>query len=331
MSETTKLAPRIDEGHPCNPNPVLANPQNLSFEDQYFNALKNILTNGTVCISGRQTDDSHVTRTKRVWGTQFVIDMSKGILPLMRSKHVAVKGSIQEILWIYQKCSNNVNDLIPKIWNQWADDDGSIRKTYGYQIGKETNAKCGHYPDQTHYVLDLLGKDSSSRHGVFNMWDCETLDDNNCVPCCYTCHFAILDGKLNLMVTQRSADMIIGLPWNISQYAALLLMFARHLGVEPGTYIHNISDAHIYEDQYGSFDAIDEDASNIFDNESLTDAFRDLITNYENRDRFPEIHATLQLDDSSTDFWSITDHNFKIEGYKIWEDCFEDVKFPVTK
>lgn len=224
-----------------------------SFENQYFDLLDKILKEGTVCVSGRQTDDSHVTRTKRIWGYMFDIDLEKEY-PLLYSKHVAVKSAIREILWIMQKQSNNIKDLIPKIWDKWADKDGSIRKTYGYQIARPVNHPLGNFESQVHAVLGMLEKDPSTRHAVINMWDGETLDDNNCPPCCYTSHYTVMDGKLNIAVIQRSADSIIGLPFNIAQYAFLAKAFARHLGLKPGRYIHVITDAHIYENQYGNLD-----------------------------------------------------------------------------
>lgn len=290
----------------------------VTFENQYFDALKNILKNGTVCVSGRQTNDQKVTRTKRVWGTTFHIDLQKEF-PLLRSKHVAVKSACREILWIMQKQSNNINDLIPHIWDKWADENGSIGATYGYQVGKPTYHKIGVYDSQVHYVLDLLKKDPSSRHGVISMWDPNVLDKMNCIPCCYTCHFAILDGKLNLAVFQRSADMLIGVPFNVCQYAFLLLAFARHLGVGPGTYIHTITDAHIYEDQYGNFDTGE-----------MSDSYKQLMFNYEDI-RYAFFDPEVKFDDGSTSFWDITDHNFEILNYEIGVDCCDDIPFPVTE
>ena len=295
------------------------------FEDQYFDAINNILQKGIVCVSGRQTTDKEVTRTKRVWGTQFNIDLQKEY-PLMQAKHVAVKSAIREILWIMQKQSNSIKDLRPHIWDKWADENGCIGKTYGYNVGKVTRHNWWVYPSQVHFVLGLLGKDPSSRHCVIDMWDCETLNEQNCIPCCYSSHWAILDGKLNVMVTQRSADMMVGLPFNIAQYAFLCLAFARHLGVGPGMYIHNISDAHIYENQFGNFDTGEGNAgfSTLMDNHNKVMQGLGPITS---RDNFkPEV-----IFPESTSFWDITDDNFDVEGYKIGTDCFEDITFEVTK
>lgn len=288
------------------------------FEDQYFDLLDKILKEGTVCVSGRQTDDSHVTRTKRIWGYLFDIDLQEEY-PLLYSKHVAVKSAIREILWIMQKQSNNINDLLPHIWDQWADEAGSIHQTYGYQIHKPVNHPLGEWPDQVHAVLGMLEKDPSTRHAVINMWDGETLRDNNCPPCCYTSHYTVMDGKLNIAVIQRSADSIIGLPFNIAQYAFLANAFARHLGLQPGKYIHLITDAHIYENQYGNF------ATN-----ELTPDFKKLMENHKNFD--PDKFSPKVVFPEGADFFKdITDHNFDVEGYKIGVDCCEDLTFEVTK
>ena len=299
-----------------------------SFENQYFDLLEKILKEGTVCVSGRQTDASHVTRTKRIWGHMFDIDLEKEY-PLLYSKHVAVKSAIREILWIMQKQSNNIHDLIPHIWDKWADEDGSIRKTYGYQIRRPVNHPLGHWPDQVSAIIGrkgiadsgMLQIDPSTRHCIINMWDGETLYDNNCPPCCYTSHYTVMDGKLNIAVIQRSADTIIGLPFNIAQYAFLAKAFARHLGLQPGRYIHVITDAHIYENQYGNFDT-----------NELNPGFDKLLKNHQDYLAFgKKMHPNVKFDESSTSFWDITDHNFEITGYKAGIDCCEDISFDVTK
>lgn len=299
--------------------------QTKRFEDQYFGLLDRILKDGTVCVSGRQSKDGKVTRTKRVWGALFDIDLGKEY-PLLYSKHVAVTSAIREILWIMQKQSNNVHDLIPKIWDKWADEDGSIRKTYGYQIRRPFNHPLGEYPSQVDGVLGLLAKDPSTRHAVINMWDCETLNDNNCPPCCFASHYTVMDGKLNIAVIQRSADSIIGLPFNIAQYAFLGRAFARHLGLEPGRYIHFITDAHIYEDQFGDFDTGE-----------MAPGFAKLMENHKTwLNRYAGVNGNagfapdIVFGGGSTSFWDITDHNFKVAGYEAGTDCCRDIQFAVT-
>lgn len=292
------------------------------FEDQYFDLLDKILKEGTVCISGRQSEGQKVTRTKRIWGHQFEIDLGKEF-PLLYSKHVAVKSAIREILWIMKKQSNNINDLIPHIWDKWADEDGSIRDTYGMRIRQPFNHPLGHYPSQVHGVLGILDKDPSTRHAVIDMWKSDTLDNNNCIPCCYTSHYTIMDGKLNIAVMQRSADSIIGLPFNIAQYAFLARAFARHLGVAPGKYVHVITDAHIYEDQYGDFETGE-----------MSKGFEKLMNNHKEWTDCPShgfFHPGIVFDNASTSFWDITDYNFDVRDYEIGVDCCKDIEFNVTK
>lgn len=294
------------------------------YEEQYFEGLEKIMTEGVVCVSGRQTDSSKVTRTKRTWGVQFVVDLEEEF-PVLRSKHVAVKTAIREILWIMRKQSNNVKDLPAKIWDKWADEDGSINKSYGYQIGKEVRHSSGIYPSQVHYVLGLLEKDPSSRHALTDMWCPGELAEMNCVPCVYSAHFAILDGRLNAQIVQRSGDYMVGVPFNTTQYAALTIMFARHLGVKPGILIHQISDAHVYENQYGDFDT-----------EKPNELFKQLVYNFDEvRGRSwllpcTERQPKLVLKNDTTSFFDVEDNDFDVENYEIGKDCFEDIPFPTT-
>ena len=189
--------------------------------------------------------------------------------------------------------------------------------------------RSGHWPDQVSAIIGrkgiadsgMLQIDPSTRHCIINMWDGETLYDNNCPPCCYTSHYTVMDGKLNIAVIQRSADTIIGLPFNIAQYAFLAKAFARHLGLQPGRYIHVITDAHIYENQYGNFDT-----------NELNPGFDKLLKNHQDYLAFgKKMHPNVKFDESSTSFWDITDHNFEITGYKAGIDCCEDISFDVTK
>lgn len=301
-----------------------------SYEEQYFDGLWKILERGVVCVSGRQTDGERTTRTKRTWGVSFEIDLQQEF-PILKSKHVAVKSAIREILWIMNKQSNNINDLIPHIWDAWADEDGCIGKSYGYQIHTPVYHNGWMYRSQVHYVLELLAKDPSSRHGVIDMWMPSDLGHMNCIPCVYSSHFAILDGKLNCMLTQRSGDYLIGVPFNTTQYAFLTIAFARHLGVEPGILLHNISDAHVYESQYGNFDTGEQ-----------TESFRTLMRNYdrlcgignpadcENLYSIVNAKPKLEINAEGTDFFNIGDYDFTISNYSPNVHCFEDLEFDVV-
>ena len=292
-----------------------------SYEEQYFRGLNKIMTEGVVCVSGRQSDDDRVTRTKRTWGVSFTVDLQREF-PVLKSKHVAVKSAIREILWIMKKQSNNVNDLIPHIWDKWADEDGSVGKSYGYQVGRAVKHGSWIYPNQVKYVLDLLTKDPSSRHAVIDLWRCDELSEMNLCPCVYTSHFAILDGKLNCMITQRSGDYLVGVPFNTTQYAFLTIAFARHLGVEPGILIHNISDAHVYERQYGNFDTGE-----------TTESFDTLMMNRLNIKSCDHPYNRTAVDlvftNESKDFFDIGDYDFNVTNYDVDINCYKDITFEV--
>ena len=168
----------------------------------------------------------------------------------LRNNTNKVKKAIDELLWIWQKKSNNVNDLNSHIWDQWADEDGSIGKAYGYQMQKKYNFKIGseiRNIDQVDYVLELLRNNQSSRRIMTNIFDFEDLKDMNLEPCAYGTQWLVKEGKLHLILNQRSQDMLAANGWNTMQYAALLHMFAQCSGLEVGTLTHNIGDCHIYD------------------------------------------------------------------------------------
>ena len=151
---------------------------------------------------------------------------------------------------MFQQCDNNVNNLNSKIWDKWADEDGSIGKTYGYQIGQDVQTKGMVYPTQVHYVLDRLAKNPSDRQCVIDMWTPGDLAEMNLPPCVYSSIWSIIDGRLNCMVVQRSCDYPVGVPFDTTEYAILVHMFARHLNVKPGILTHCMADSHIYKNQY---------------------------------------------------------------------------------
>lgn len=168
----------------------------------------------------------------------------------LRNNTNTVKKAIDELLWIWQKKSNNVNDLNSHIWDQWADEDGSIGKAYGYQMQKKYYFKIGSEIkniDQVDYVLELLKNNPSSRRIMTNIFDFEDLKDMNLEPCAYGTQWLVKEGKLHLILNQRSQDMLAANGWNTMQYAALLHMFAQCAGLEVGTLTHNIGDCHIYD------------------------------------------------------------------------------------
>ena len=168
----------------------------------------------------------------------------------LRNNTNTVKRAIDEILWIWQKKSNNVNDLNSHIWDQWAGEDGTIGKAYGYQMARKYDFKTKQGMqnlDQVDYVLNLLKNDPSSRRIMTNIFNFEDLKDMNLEPCAYGTQWLVKEGKLHLILNQRSQDMLAANGWNTMQYAALLCMFAQCAGLEVGTLTHNIGDCHIYD------------------------------------------------------------------------------------
>ena len=186
-----------------------------------------------------------------VFGVQNIYDVGKEFpMITLRNNSNTVKRAIDEILWIWQKKSNKVEELNSHIWDQWAGEDGTIGKAYGYQFNKkyEFKTKDGiKKMDQVDYVLYLLKNDPASRRILTNLFNHEELKDMNLEPCAYSTQWAVKGGKLHLILNQRSQDMLAANGWNTMQYAALLCMFAQVTGYEVGTLVHNIGDCHIYD------------------------------------------------------------------------------------
>ena len=168
----------------------------------------------------------------------------------LRNNSQTVKRAIDEILWIWQKKSNKVSDLNSHIWDQWAGEDGTIGKAYGYQFAQKYDFKTKEgiqKMDQVDYVLYLLKHDPASRRIMTNLFNHAELKDMNLEPCAYSTQWLVKGGKLHLILNQRSQDMLAANGWNTMQYAALLCMFAQVSGLEVGTLTHNIGDCHIYD------------------------------------------------------------------------------------
>ena len=168
----------------------------------------------------------------------------------LRNNTNTVKRAIDEILWIWQKKSNKVSDLNSHIWDQWAGEDGTIGKAYGYQLAKkyEFKTKDGMQTlDQVDYMLYLLKHDPASRRIMTNIFDFGDLKDMNLEPCAFGTQWLVKEGKLHLILNQRSQDMLAANGWNTMQYAALLCMVAQCVDLKPGTLTHNIGDCHIYD------------------------------------------------------------------------------------
>lgn len=172
-------------------------------------------------------------------------DLSKEF-PIMTLRPTAFKSAIDEILWIWQKKSNNIKDLNSKIWNSWADEEGSIGKAYGYQLGVKHKYAEGEF-DQVDRVLYDLKNNPYSRRIMTNIYTYEDLHEMNLYPCAYSMTFNVTGNKLNGILNQRSQDILVANNWNVVQYAVLMHMFAQVSGLEVGELVHVIADAHIYD------------------------------------------------------------------------------------
>ena len=166
--------------------------------------------------------------------------------PIMTLRRVYYRSAIDEILWIYQKKSNRIEELSSHVWDAWADDNGTIGKAYGYQLGVKHQYKEGEF-DQVDRVLFDLKNNPASRRIMTNLYNHADLYEMQLAPCAYSMTFNVTGNKLNGLLNQRSQDMLTANNWNVCQYAALLTMFAKSTGFEAGELVHVIADAHIYD------------------------------------------------------------------------------------
>ena len=209
--------------------------------------------------------------------------------PMLTQRYQNFKGAVDELLWIWQKKSNNVNDLNSHIWDAWADESGSIGKAYGYQLGVKHQYKEG-MMDQVDRVIYDLKNNPSSRRIMTNIYVHEDLHEMNLYPCAYSMTFNVTGNKLNAILNQRSNDMLVANGWNVCQYAVLVHLLARCSGLEVGEFVHVIADAHVY------------------------DRHVDIVKELIDRPKFAA--PKLVLDEGITDFYKFTVDNIHLEGYE---------------
>ena len=166
--------------------------------------------------------------------------------PILTLRPTNLKAAIDEMLWIWQKKSNNIKDLNSHIWDSWADEEGSIGKAYGYQLGIKHKYQEGEF-DQVDRVLYDLEHNPYSRRIIVNMYNYNDLHEMNLYPCAYSMTFNITLNKLNAILNQRSQDILVANNWNVAQYAILVHMLAQVSNLEVGELVHVIADAHIYD------------------------------------------------------------------------------------
>jgi thymidylate synthase len=207
---------------------------------QYTDLLKHVLENGT------KKEDRTGTGTTSVFGYQMRFDLADGF-PVITTKKLHLKSIIHELLW-FLKGSTNVKYLQEngvRIWNEWADEDGELGPIYGYQWRSWPDYKGGNI-DQITQVIESIKNNPNSRRHIVSAWNVGAIDDMNLPPCHILFQFYVADGKLSCQLYQRSADIFLGVPFNIASYALLLQMIAQVTGLEPGTFVHTLGDAHIY-------------------------------------------------------------------------------------
>ena len=210
--------------------------------------------------------------------------------PILTIRRTAFKSCIDELLWIWQKKSNNIHDLHSHIWDSWADETGSIGKAYGYQLGVKHIYPEGEF-DQVDRVLFDLKHNPQSRRIMTNIYNFQDLHEMGLYPCAYSMTFNVTGDTLNGILNQRSNDMLTANNWNVVQYAVLLMMFAQVSGLKAGTLVHVIADAHIYDRH--------------------VDLVKKVIAKPQHK------APKLIMDTSITNFYDFTVDSFKLEGYEF--------------
>ncbi len=227
----------------------------MSKADQIFiDMCRDILENGTSTEGEKvrpRWEDGTPAYTIKKFGVVNRYDLSQEF-PAITLRRTAIKSATDEMLWIWQKKSNNIHDLHSHIWDEWADEDGSIGKAYGYQMGVKHSYKEG-MMDQVDRVIYDLKNNPFSRRILTNLYVHQDLHEMNLYPCAYSVTFNVTQKKgedaltLNAVLNQRSQDVLAANNWNVVQYAVLVHMLAQVCGMKPGELVHVIADAHIYD------------------------------------------------------------------------------------
>ena len=227
----------------------------MSYADKVFiDMCRDILENGTSTEGEKvrpKWEDGSSAYTIKKFGVVNRYDLSREF-PALTLRRTAIKSCTDELLWIWQKKSNNIHDLHSHIWDEWADETGSIGKAYGYQLGVKHLYKEGEM-DQVDRVLYDLKHNPYSRRIMTNLYVHQDLHEMNLYPCAYSMTFNVTKKKgqekliLNAVLNQRSQDVLTANNWNVCQYAVLVHMFAQVCGMQAGELVHVIADAHIYD------------------------------------------------------------------------------------
>ena len=275
----------------------------MSYADQVFmQNIQEILDHGVWDTDQNvrpHWEDGTPAHTIKKFGIVNRYDLQKEF-PILTLRRTYWKTAVDELLWIWQKKSNNVHDLSSHIWDAWADETGSIGKAYGYQLGVKH-----HYPegdmDQVDKVLWDLKHNPASRRIMTNIYNFADLSEMALYPCAYSMTFNVTGNKLNAILNQRSQDMLAANNWNVVQYAVLTIMLAQVSGFEPGEFVHVIADAHIYDRHVPMIERI--------------------IRNE------PKPAPKFIVDPSVDDFYKFTRDSFRMENYEFTPF---DEKIPVA-
>jgi len=211
---------------------------------QYLDLLDHIMKDGV------DRGDRTGTGTRSIFGHQMRFDLSEGF-PLLTTKKLHLKSIIYELLW-FLRGDTNVKYLQEhgvRIWNEWARPDGDLGHIYGYQWRSWPDYNGGHI-DQIKQVVEDIKRNPESRRHIVSAWNVADLPGMALPPCHILFQFYVADGKLSLMLYQRSADCFLGVPFNIASYSLLLMMMAQVTGLKPGEFIHTLGDTHIYHNHF---------------------------------------------------------------------------------
>ena len=271
-------------------------------DELFIQNCKEILTHGLWDTDQNvrpKWEDGAPAHTVKAFGIVNRYDLREEF-PIQTIRRMYLKSAVDEMLWIWQRKSNNIHDLHSSIWDSWADENGSIGKAYGYQLGVKHKYPEGEM-DQVDRVLYDLKHNPASRRILTNLYNHHDLHEMALYPCAYSMTFNVSGKTLNAILNQRSQDMLTANGWNVMQYAALVHMMAQVSGLEAGQLIHVIADAHIY------------------------DRHVPIVEEIINRKPFEA--PKLWMDPAVTDFYDFTPNSVKLEGYQ----CHElDAKIPVA-
>lgn len=260
-------------------------------DELFINMCNDVLNNGfssqNQIIRAKWSDGSEAHTIKK-FGVVNRYDLSKEF-PILTLRKTAFKSCINELLWIWQKKSNNIHDLKSHIWDSWADSDGSIGKAYGYQLSIKHKYPEGEF-DQVDRVIYDLKHNPYSRRIMTNIYVHQDLHEMNLYPCAYSMTFNVTGKKLNAILNQRSSDILTANNWNVVQYAVLVHLLAHVSDLEVGELIHVISDAHIYDRHI--------------------EAIKELIS------RSPLPAPKFSFNRNKHNFYDFTEDDFYLEGYQ---------------